>query len=37
VHKHVNRPENFAALVEKVHSYSIMVFGLFGAAPGVSA
>ncbi len=29
VHKHVNRPENFAALVEKVHSYGIMVFGLF--------
>ena len=29
VHKHVNRPENFAELVEKVHSYGIMVFGLF--------
>jgi radical SAM superfamily enzyme YgiQ (UPF0313 family) len=29
VHKHVNRPENFATLVEKVHSYGIMVFGLF--------
>jgi radical SAM superfamily enzyme YgiQ (UPF0313 family) len=29
VHKHVNRPEQFAALVEKVHSYGIMVFGLF--------
>jgi radical SAM superfamily enzyme YgiQ (UPF0313 family) len=29
VHKHVNRPETFAALVEKVHSYGIMVFGLF--------
>src|SRR5262249_51015809 len=29
VHKHVNRPESFAALVEKVHSYGIMVFGLF--------
>jgi radical SAM superfamily enzyme YgiQ (UPF0313 family) len=29
VHKHVNRPENFAALVEKVHSCGIMVFGLF--------
>jgi radical SAM superfamily enzyme YgiQ (UPF0313 family) len=29
VHKHVNRPENFAALVEKLHSYGIMVFGLF--------
>ena len=29
VHKHVNRPENFAALVEKVHSFGIMVFGLF--------
>ena len=28
VHKHVNRPENFAALVEKIHSYGIMVFGL---------
>ena len=29
VHKQVNRPETFAALVEKVHSYGIMVFGLF--------
>jgi radical SAM superfamily enzyme YgiQ (UPF0313 family) len=29
VHKHVNRPEQFAALVDKVHSYGIMVFGLF--------
>jgi len=29
VHKHVNRPETFAALMEKVHSYGIMVFGLF--------
>jgi radical SAM superfamily enzyme YgiQ (UPF0313 family) len=29
VHKHVNRPEQFAELVEKVHSYGIMVFGLF--------
>jgi radical SAM superfamily enzyme YgiQ (UPF0313 family) len=29
VHKHVNRPETFAALVEKVHGYGIMVFGLF--------
>ncbi len=29
VHKHVNRPENFAGLVEKAHSYGIMVFGLF--------
>ena len=29
VHKHVNRPETFASLVEKVHSYGIMVFGLF--------
>ena len=27
VHKHVNRPDQFAALVEKVHSYGIMVFG----------
>ena len=40
VHKHVNRPENFAALVEKVHSHGIMVFGLFmfgfdGDDPGV--
>ena len=29
VHKQVNRPETFAALVEKVHAYGIMVFGLF--------
>ena len=29
VHKEVNRPETYAALVEKVHSYGIMVFGLF--------
>ena len=29
VHKHVNRPDQFAALVEKIHSYGIMVFGLF--------
>jgi radical SAM superfamily enzyme YgiQ (UPF0313 family) len=29
VHKHVNRPETFASLVEKAHSYGIMVFGLF--------
>jgi radical SAM superfamily enzyme YgiQ (UPF0313 family) len=29
VHKHLNRPETFASLVEKVHSYGIMVFGLF--------
>jgi radical SAM superfamily enzyme YgiQ (UPF0313 family) len=29
VHKYVNRPETFAALVEKLHSYGIMVFGLF--------
>lgn len=29
VHKHVNHPENFLALVEKIHSYGIMVFGLF--------
>jgi radical SAM superfamily enzyme YgiQ (UPF0313 family) len=29
VHKHVNRPETFAALVEKIHSYGISVFGLF--------
>ena len=29
MHKHVNRPETFAALVEKVHSYGISVFGLF--------
>src|ERR1700721_443273 len=29
VHKHVNKPETFAALVEKLHSYGIIVFGLF--------
>jgi radical SAM superfamily enzyme YgiQ (UPF0313 family) len=29
VHKHLNQPETFAALVEKVHSYGIIVFGLF--------
>ncbi|MGI9414843.1 MAG: B12-binding domain-containing radical SAM protein [Hyphomicrobiales bacterium] len=29
VHKHVNRPENFQKLVEKIHSYGILVFGLF--------
>ncbi len=29
VHKHVNRPEQFQALVEKLHGYGIMVFGLF--------
>jgi radical SAM superfamily enzyme YgiQ (UPF0313 family) len=29
VHKHVNRPETFATLVEKAHSHGIMVFGLF--------
>jgi radical SAM superfamily enzyme YgiQ (UPF0313 family) len=29
VHKGVNRPETFAGLVEKVHAYGIMVFGLF--------
>src|ERR1700761_2709279 len=29
VHKHVNRPDQFAALVEKIHSHGIMVFGLF--------
>ena len=29
VHKHVNRPETFAELVEKIHSYGILVFGLF--------
>src|SRR5690606_2538949 len=29
VHKHVNRPEQFKELVEKLHSYGIMVFGLF--------
>src|SRR5258708_11396230 len=29
VHKHVNRPETFASLVEKVHSYGTIVFVLF--------
>jgi radical SAM superfamily enzyme YgiQ (UPF0313 family) len=29
VHKHVNRPESFAGLVEKAHAHGIMVFGLF--------
>ena len=29
VHKHVDRPETFAALVEKVHSHGIMACGLF--------
>jgi radical SAM superfamily enzyme YgiQ (UPF0313 family) len=29
VHKHVNRPETFHELVEKVQSYGILVFGLF--------
>jgi len=29
MHKHVNRPENFQRLVEKIHSYGMMVFGLF--------
>jgi radical SAM superfamily enzyme YgiQ (UPF0313 family) len=29
VHKHVNRPESFAALVEKIHAHGIMVIGLF--------
>jgi len=29
VHKMVNQPDNFAALVEKIHSYGISVFGLF--------
>ncbi|MFO1090718.1 MAG: radical SAM protein [Hyphomicrobiales bacterium] len=29
VHKHVNRPENFAKLVEKIHGYRMLVFGLF--------
>ncbi len=29
VHKHVNQPDHFAALVEKIHSYGIIVFGLF--------
>ncbi len=29
VHKYINRPENFQALVEKIQSYGILVFGLF--------
>lgn len=29
VHKHQNNPENFKALVEKIQSYGILVFGLF--------
>ncbi len=29
VHKYQNRPDTFQALVEKVHSYGILVFGLF--------
>jgi radical SAM superfamily enzyme YgiQ (UPF0313 family) len=29
VHKHVNHPDMFRELVEKIHSYGIMVFGLF--------
>jgi len=29
VHKHVNRPETFAALVKKIHAHGIMVIGLF--------
>ncbi len=29
VRKRVNRPETFAALVEKLHAHGIMVFGLF--------
>jgi hypothetical protein len=29
VHKHVNPPETFAALAERVRSYGVMVFGLF--------
>ena len=29
VHKVQNRPETFQALVEKMHSYGILVFGLF--------
>ena len=29
VHKMVNHPDHFAALVEKIHSYGISVFGLF--------
>jgi radical SAM superfamily enzyme YgiQ (UPF0313 family) len=29
VHKFVNQPDHFAALVQKIHSYGISVFGLF--------
>jgi radical SAM superfamily enzyme YgiQ (UPF0313 family) len=29
VHKFVNQPDHFAALVEKIHGYGISVFGLF--------
>jgi radical SAM superfamily enzyme YgiQ (UPF0313 family) len=29
VHKHVNHPDRFRELVDKVHSYGIQVFGLF--------
>ena len=29
VHKHANDPEKYAKLIEKIHSYGIMVFGLF--------
>jgi radical SAM superfamily enzyme YgiQ (UPF0313 family) len=29
VHKYQNRPENYIKLVEKIHSYGILVFGLF--------
>ena len=29
VHKHVNRPEEFKGLVDKLHSYGIACFGLF--------
>ncbi len=29
VHKHVNHPDKFRELVEKVHGYGILVFGLF--------
>jgi len=29
VHKYQNHPANYAALVKKIHSYGIMVFGLF--------
>jgi radical SAM superfamily enzyme YgiQ (UPF0313 family) len=29
VHKHVNHPDTFRELVDKIHSYGIQVFGLF--------